>query len=46
VTELTTLVVSFHPTITTFRFPAFCAAVNPTETDVCDVCGTAELLWT
>jgi len=45
-TELTTLAVSFHPTITTFRFPAVCAPGYATVTVVCDVCGTADLPWT
>jgi hypothetical protein len=50
VTALTTFVESAHPTITTFRSPAFCTDEKGTVT-VSGVagevlCGTAELLWT
>jgi hypothetical protein len=46
VTELTVAVESFHPTTTTFKFPAVCASVYATVTVVCGLCGVAELLWT
>src|SRR5262249_7129888 len=46
VTVLTTAVVSFHPTTTTLRLPAVCAAVYVTDTAVCGDCGVAKLRWT
>src|SRR2546430_4170713 len=46
ITETTVAVESFHPTTTTFRFPAVCASVYTTATVVCGLCGVAELLWT
>jgi hypothetical protein len=41
VTEVTVEVVSFHPTATTFRSPAVCAAGNLTVTDAESACGVA-----
>jgi hypothetical protein len=46
VTETIRAVVSFQPTTTTFRFPADCAALNGTLTDVTDDCGVAKFIWT
>src|SRR5580704_15260455 len=45
-TELIVAVESFHPTTTTFKFPAVCAIVYTTDTVVCGLCGVAELLCT
>jgi hypothetical protein len=41
-TEVTLEVASFQPTITTFKFPAVCAAAKVTGTVVFVVCGVAE----
>jgi len=45
-TELIVAVESFHPTTTTFKFPAVCASVYTTATVVDALCGVAELLCT
>src|SRR5580700_6783864 len=45
-TELIVAVESFHPTTTTFKFPAVCASVYTTVTVVDALCGVAELLCT
>jgi hypothetical protein len=41
----TTDVVSFHPTTTTFKSPAVCAAGNVTGTVAVDDCGVADATW-
>jgi len=40
-TELIVAVELFQPTTTTFRFPAVCASVYTTVTDVGELCGVA-----
>jgi len=45
-TETTVAVESFHPTTTTFKFPAVCASAYTTATVVCGLCGVAELRCT
>ena len=46
ITEMTVAVESFHPTTTTFKFPAVCASVYTTAAAVCGLCGVVELLCT
>jgi len=46
VTAVTVEVVSFHPTTTTFKFPAVCAVVYVTATDALAVCGVAAFTCT
>src|SRR5437660_2021629 len=43
VTPVTVVLLSFHPTTTTFRLPAVCTAVNGMPTVVCGACGSAAL---
>jgi hypothetical protein len=45
VTEFTVATVSFHPTTTTFRSPATCAAAYATATDDRADCGVADATW-
>jgi hypothetical protein len=45
-TELIVAVELFHPTTTTFKFPAVCASVYTTATDVGELCGVALLACT
>src|SRR5436309_1963122 len=42
VTELTDAVPSFHPAITTSRFPALCGDCSVTATALCADCGVAD----
>src|SRR5207245_10264134 len=43
---MTVAVASFHPTTTTFKFPAVCASVYTTATAVCGLCGVVDVLCT
>ena len=45
-TDVTVAVVSFHPTTTTFRSPAPCAAAYFTATAACGDCGSADATCT